>query len=180
LAKKTRNYDLVNSVIDATRDQLEELKARLKEMSAADQSILAALPQTVNEAEPIRLVTIPGSDNDVLWSQMAALGWMQLGEPLEEHPNSKVFIVLHEAREHIQQLILDVRRDELPEIFNRLRREIPPLIGPPVIAAGGAPSDVVMMLAGIIDTTMRRWIREELHEEFLRAVYERARDLNQE
>jgi hypothetical protein len=166
--------------MDATPDQLAGLKTRLKQMSAADQSILAALPQTVNETAPIRLVTIPGSDNDVLWSHMVALGWMQLGEPLEERPNSKVFIVNPDARENIQQLLWDVRRDELPELFSRLRREIPPLIAPPVIDAGGAPSDVVMMLAGIIDATMRRWIREELHEEFLRAVYDRARDLNSE
>jgi hypothetical protein len=164
--------------MDATPEQLEALKARLKQMSAADQSILAALPQTVNENEPIRLVTIPGSDNDLLWSQMVALGWMQLGESLEEHGNSKVFVLMPEGREHIQNLLLELRRDELPDLFNRLRRDIPPLIAPPVIAAGGAPSDVVMMLAGIVEATMNRWIREELHEEFLRAVYDRARDLN--
>ena len=35
-----------------------------------------------------------------------------------------------------------------------------------------------MMLAGIVQSTMRRYIREDLHEEFLKAVYDRARDLN--
>ena len=165
--------------MEATPSQIESLKTLMKEMSAADLSILEAVPQALQQEETVRLATISGSKNDVLWSQMAALNWMKLDEPLEEHPASKVYVVPREAREPLEALLLDLKRDELPNLLNEFRRDIPPLIGPRVIAAGGTPSDLVMMLAGIVQATMRRFIREDLHEEFLRAVFDRARDLNQ-
>ena len=165
--------------MEATRSQIESLKTLLKEMSAADLSILEVVPETLRQEETVRLATTSGSKNDILWSQMAALNWMKLDEPLEAHPVSKVYVVTREAREPLEALLLDLKRDELPNLFNEFRRDIPGLIGPRVIAAGGTPSDLVMMLAGIVQSTMRRYIREDLHEEFLRAVFDRARDLNQ-
>ena len=104
---------------------------------------------------------------------------MKLDEPLEAHPVSRVYVVTREAQEPLEALLLDLKRDELPNLFNEFRRDIPGLIAPRVIAAGGAPSDLVMVLAGIVQSTMRRYIREDLHEEFLRAVFDRSRDLNQ-
>jgi hypothetical protein len=106
------------------------------------------------------------------------LDWMKQDEPLEGQPASKVYIVPREAREPLERLLLDLKRDELPKMLNEFRRDIPPLIGPRVIASGGTPADLVMMLAGIVQSTMRRYIREDLHEEFLKAVYDRARDLS--
>jgi hypothetical protein len=53
------------------------------------------------------------------------------------------------------------------------------MIAPRVIEAGGTPADLVMMLAGVVQSTMRRYIREDLHEQFLQAVCDRARDLDQ-
>jgi hypothetical protein len=165
--------------MEATPTQIEALKTLMREMSAADLSILEAVPETLQQEESVRLATTPGSKNDVLWSQMAALNWMRQDEPLAEVPAAKVYVVLQEAREPLETLLLDLKRDELPKILSELRRDIPPLIGPRVIAAGGTPADVVMMLAGIVQSTMRRFIREDLHEQFLQAVYDRARDLNQ-
>ena len=166
--------------MDLTQAQIDSLKARMKEMNAADLSILAALSDSFKEEETIRLATIPGSKNDLLWSEMAALNLMTLDKPLEEHAASKVYVVHREAREPLEALLMDFKRDQLPDLFNRLRREVPPLIAPPVIAADGAPSDIAMMLAGIVEATMHRWIRPELHEEFLRAVFDRAHDLSRE
>ena len=165
--------------MDATQEQLEALKTLMRKMSSADLSILEALPQALREEESVRLATTPGSGNDALWSQMAALNWMKQAEPLEEVPGSRVYVVSREARVPLEALLLDLKRDELPKLLGEFRRDIPPLIVPRVIAAGGTPSDVVMMLAGIVQSTMRRYIREGLHEEFLKAVYDRARDLNQ-
>ena len=165
--------------MDVMQAQIESLKTSLKEVSAADLSILEALPETLKQEETVRLVTSPGSKNDRLWSQMAALGWMQLDDPLQKHAQSCVYIVLRDARKSIEMLLLQVKRDELPNLFNELRRDIPNLIGPRVIAAGGAPSDLVMMLAGIVESTMRRWIVPDLHDEFLQAVFDRSRDLRQ-
>jgi hypothetical protein len=165
--------------MDATPAQIEALKILMEGMSAADLSILESLPETLKEGEPVQLATIPGSKNDQLWSEMAALGWMKLSDALEECPGSKVYIVPCEAREALDMLLLERKRDALPDLFNQLRREIPPLIAPRVIAAGGTPSDLALMLAGIVEFTMRRWIKDDLHEEFLQAVVDRARDLGE-
>ena len=165
--------------MEATPSQVEALKPLMREMSAADLSILEAVPQTLLQKESVRLVTIPGSKNDLLWSQMATLKWMKQDEPLEEHPESNVYVVPREAREPLEALLLDLKRDELPKLLNEFCQDIPPLIGPRVIATGGTPADLVMILAGIVQSTMRRFIREDLHEQFLQSVYDRARDLNQ-
>jgi len=161
-----------------TQAQIDSLKARLKDMSAADLSILAALSDSFKDEETVRLVTTPGSKNDVLWSEMAALNLMTLDKPLEEHAASRVYVVHREAGEPIEALLKELKSEQLPDLFNRLRREIPPLIAQPVIAADGTPSDVAMMLAGIVEATMYRWIKPELHEQFLKAVFERAQDLS--
>jgi hypothetical protein len=164
--------------MEPTPAQLESLKTLMRQMSAADLSILEAVPQTLEQEESVRLATVSGSKNDLLWSQMAAVGWMKQEEPLEEEPASKVYLVPRESREPLESLLLDLKRDELPKLLSEFRRDIPPLIAPRVIASGGTPADLVMMLAGIVQSTMRRYIREDLHEEFLKAVYDRARDLN--
>jgi hypothetical protein len=166
--------------MDLTEAHIESLKTFLKEMSAADLSILEALPESLKQEETVRLVTIPGSKNDLLWSQMAALNLMKLDEPLEEHPRSKVYVVFREAREPIETLLMELKRDELPKLFNELRRDIPNMIAPRVIAAGGTPSDLAMMLAGIVESTMQRWIISDLHDDFLEAVFARARDLGRD
>jgi hypothetical protein len=75
---------------------------------------------------------------------------------------------------------MELKRDELPKLFNELRRDIPNMIAPRVIAAGGTPSDLAMMLAGIVESTMQRWIISDLHDEFLEAVFARARDLGRD
>jgi ERCC4-type nuclease len=74
--------------MEATRSQIESLKTLLKEMSAADLSILEAVPETLRQEETVRLATTSGSKNDVLWSQMAALNWMELDDPLEASTRS--------------------------------------------------------------------------------------------
>jgi hypothetical protein len=163
--------------MEVNQAQIETLKAFLKEMSAADLSILEALPETLEQEDTARLVTMPGSKNDLLWSRMVALNWMKLGDPLEEHPASKVYIISREAREPLETLLIQFKRDGLPDLFNELRREIPRLIAPRVIAAGGAPSDLALMLAGVVEGTMRRWIKPDLHDEFLKAVFDRSNDL---
>ena len=72
---------------------------------------------------------------------------------------SKVFVVHASAKDPLSALLTENQRDALPHIFSVLRREIPSKIAPPVIAAGGVPGDVSLMLAGIVEGTMRRWIK---------------------
>jgi hypothetical protein len=49
-----------------------------------------------------------------------------------------------------------------------------------VNAASGTPADVALMLAGIVEGTMRRWIKPELHEDFLHDIVEKVRLLGKE
>lgn len=155
----------------------DRLKAQLRQMSSADRSILAALPESLKREESVRLATTSGSQNDLLWFQMVTLGWMELDQPLEGHAASKVYIVRRGAREHIEALLTDLKRDDLPKLFNEFQRDVPAMIVPRVLESGGTPSDVVMMLAGIVEGTLRRWIKPELHEEFLKALFDRVGDL---
>jgi len=93
-----------------TEEQIQSLKSQLRQMSAADLSMLMALPQSLREEESVSIATIAGSKNDLLWTQMAALNWMKLGEPLEEYPAAKVYVVSRDALEHIEALLEDLNR----------------------------------------------------------------------
>ena len=156
------------------------LLPQLRALSAADLSVLRAVVDCLGEEDAPRVTTTPGSANDRLWTEMAKLGWMSADAPLEVPVASKVFIVHATAKAPLDALLTEVQRAALPGIFGALRRDVPPQIAPPVIAAGGTPADVSLMLAGIVEATMRRWIRPELHEEFLDDVAAKVRRLSKE
>ena len=59
-----------------TKEQRQELMTLIRVMSAADLSILHAALEELGAERPIMVTTTPGSNNDVLWSKMLALGWM--------------------------------------------------------------------------------------------------------
>ena len=154
--------------------QLETVRSAVRQLSPADLSILEALVQSLESEESVRITTTPGSANDRVWSEMTALGWMSPDAPLEVPVDTRVYIVKREAKEVLEGLLLDLKRDGLPQLFNELRRDIPARIVPPVIAAGGTPADVSMMLAGIVEGTMRKYINDELHEELLQDIVRRV------
>jgi hypothetical protein len=56
----------------ATQAQIEALLQRMREMSAADLSVLEASSKTPESS----MTTGPGSANEALWSEMVELGWM--------------------------------------------------------------------------------------------------------
>jgi hypothetical protein len=56
----------------ATEGQIKALLQRMREMSAADISILQASTKTPGSS----MTTAPGSHNEVLWSEMVGLEWM--------------------------------------------------------------------------------------------------------
>jgi hypothetical protein len=163
-----------------TDEQTQSVLTRMRELSAADLSILEAVVGTLDREDTVRLTTTPGSANDRLWSEMTALGWMSTDAPLEVPVDTKVFVVHASAKEPLNTLLLDLKRDALPNLFSDLRREIPPKIVPPVVASGGTPADVTLMLAGIVERTMRKYIKPELHEEFLDDIVKKVRLLKDE
>jgi len=158
--------------------QIVQFARRMRGMRASDLSVLAGVLQS---PEPeVNIVTTTGSDNDLLWSEMAQLGWMSLERDEDLPAGSRLFKVHGVGRDQIAKLLDEIRRDAMPDIFNELCRQIPPQIAERVIATGGTPADIALMLAGIVEATMRRWIKPELHDEFLRAVTERTQDLREE
>ncbi len=162
-----------------TDEQRQSVLARLRELSPADLSILDAVIDSLASGQSVQVTTTPDSANDRLWSELAtlALGWMTTDAPLDVPVENKLFTVRASAREPLAELLTDLKRDALPGIFNQLRRKMPARIAPPVIAAGGTPADVSMMLAGIIEGTMRRFIKAELHEPFLDDIVMKVRML---
>src|SRR3984893_4920264 len=151
----------------ASDEQARQLLPQMRELNAEDLTVLQAVVESLGVEDPIRVTTTPGSANDRLWSEMTKLGWMDTDEPLEGPVAPKGFVVHASAKEPLSALLTEIQRDGLPTIFNELRREIPSKIAPPVIAASGTPADVALMLARIVEGTMRRWIKPELHEDFL-------------
>jgi hypothetical protein len=137
----------------------------------ADLSILEAALTELTADRPTMLTTTPGSNNDRLWSEMVALGWMTPGEELPVPVPSKVYIINSDARDEIRDFLADnARAAAMTAIINDFRTKIPPMVLDTVRSADGTPADVAIVLAGIVEGTMRRGIKPELHDEFLREV----------
>ena len=124
--------------MEPTPSQIESLKKLMKEMSAADLSILEAVPQTLEQEETVRLVTTPGKQKMTsFWSQN---GRVELDEAGRAARGASVigiqgpYIVSREAREPLEAFLLDLKRDELPNLLNEFRQNIPPMITRGVIA----------------------------------------------
>jgi hypothetical protein len=161
-------------------EQKQNVLAQMRQLSAADFSVLNAAVQALDEQDSVRVTTTPDSANDRLWSQFAALGMMSLDPPLDVPVGNRLFVIYAAAKEQLRELVETVQRDALPGIFNRLRRDVPEMIVPPVLAACGRPADVSLMLAGIIEGTMRRYIKDELHAPLLDDIVMKVRMLKKQ
>jgi hypothetical protein len=140
-------------------------------MTAGDLSILRAALEELGRERPTLLTTSPGSPNDRLWSAMVALGWMRAAEPPDIPVPSRLYVVDPAAKDRISDFLAENSRAEaMTAIVNDLRSRIPPIVIDAVRGADGVPSDLAIALAGIVEMTMRRAIRPELHEEFLLEV----------
>jgi hypothetical protein len=158
-------------------ESLRHLPALLHDLSDGELSVLWQALETEGDGAAIHLTTTTGSANDRLWSAFARLGWMAEVTPHELPEGTKLFTLVPEGREPMRALLVTGARQRVANLFNRLCREMPPQIATPVISAGGTPADVAMTLAGIVEATMRRFIKPNLHDEFLKAVADRAGDL---
>jgi hypothetical protein len=149
----------------------QALKAVARSATPADLSILVAALTELRPDLPTMLTTTPGSNNDKLWSEMVALGWMNAAEPLDAPVRSKVYVVNPAAKDEIRGFLADnARAEAMTAIINKFRANIPPVLIDAVRDADGTPSDLAILLAGIVESTMRRAIKPELHDEFLREV----------
>ncbi len=149
----------------------EALLERMRNMSAGDLSILEAALTDLDGGEPVMMTTTPGSDNDLLWSQMVAHGWLTQAAPLEVPIPTEAFVVSPAAAQAggpIRDLLAYFRQsDAITKLINELRTEVPPWLTDAVRTAIGTPADLAMMLGAIVESTMRRAIKPELHDAFL-------------
>jgi len=154
-----------------TDTQRQALQAIARSATPADLSILQAALTELSPDRPTMLTTTPGSTNDRLWSEMVALGWMNAADPLDAPVRSKVYVVNPEAQDAIRGFLADnARAEAMTAIINDFRAKIPPMLLNAVRGADGTPADVAILLASIVEGTMRRGIKPELHDEFLREV----------
>jgi hypothetical protein len=148
--------------------QRQALQAVARSATPADLSILQAALMELNPDRPTMLTTTPGSNNDRLWSEMVALGWMNAADPLDAPVRSKVYVVNPAAQDEIRGFLADnARAEAMTAIVNEFRATIPPMLIDAVRGADGTPSDLAILLAGIVESTMRRAIKPELHDQFL-------------
>jgi hypothetical protein len=151
--------------------QRQNLRALARAATPADLSILQAALTELSPDRPTLLTTAPGSNNDKLWSEMAALGWMSTADPLDIPVRSNVYRLNQEAQAAIKEFLADTARaDAMTAIINKFRADIPPVLIEAVHGVDGTPSDLAILLAGIVEMTMRRAIKPGLHDEFLREV----------
>jgi len=71
----------------ATQEQMDALLERMRGMSAADISVLEAAAHTPES----NMTTSPGSSNELLWSAMVELGWMDKKEDALDLPGGARF-----------------------------------------------------------------------------------------
>jgi hypothetical protein len=151
--------------------QRQSLQAAAGLATPADISILHAALTELSPDRPTMLTTTPGSNNDRLWSEMVALGWMHAADPLDAPVPSKVYVVNPAAQDEIRGFLADnARSGAMTAMINGFRRTIPPDLIDAVRDADGTPSDLAILLGAIVEGTMRRGIKPELHDEFLREV----------
>lgn len=151
--------------------QRQDLQAVARSATPADLSILQAALTELSPERPTMLTTIAGSNNDRLWSEMVALGWMNAADPLDAPVRSKVYVVNPAAQDEIRGFLADnARAEAMTAIINKFRANIPPMLIDAVRGADGTPADLAILLASIVEGTMRRAIKPELHDEFLREI----------
>jgi hypothetical protein len=151
--------------------QQEALRVIARSATPADLSILQAALTDLASDRPTLLTTLPGSNNDQLWSQMVALGWLQAAEPLDARIPSSVYRINWEARDALAAFLADnARANAMTSLINEFRASIPPKLIEAVHGANGTPGDLAILLGMLVETTMRRAIKPELHDEFLREV----------
>lgn len=158
--------------------QRQALKAVARAATPADLSILQAALADLRPDPPTLLATTPGSNNDKLWSVMVTLGWMTAGESLDAPVRSRVYVVNPAAANAIRDFLADnARAEAMAALINEYRAKFPPMFIDAVRGADGTPADLAILLASVVESTMRRAIEPELHDEFLREVARAAESL---
>jgi len=131
----------------ARKEEIEALFARAFRMSAGDMSVLEAGCERPGTA----MITMEGSENDLLWTELSRLGWMEEGPPPPGLPDDapplpmKTFVVTEAGRQSVSIILFEWRRRQRPaeppkpppssgvlsRILGRLSKSTPPSPEPP-------------------------------------------------
>ena len=154
-----------------TEEHGQALQALGRSMSAADRSLLTCALADLAHGPSVMLTTMPGSNNDLLWSEIVDRGWLDRASPLEAAPAATTFLMKAKAAAPVSAFLADVEHSaQMTQIVNELRSRIPPQLIGAVREADGTPADLAIALAGVVESTMRRAIKPSLHDEFLQEV----------
>ena len=152
-------------------DLPESLMVFERAMTDADASNLQAAIGELDGAQSVSLATSVGSNNDRLWTEMAALGWMTADDPPELPAGTRAFRINPEAKSAIADFVAKCQHSSsMTRIINDLRASAPPWLIDTVHSVDGTPADLAILLGAIVESTMRRAIKPDLHDEFLREV----------
>ena len=152
-------------------DAPESLMTMGRQMTESDVSTLLAALDELDSEQPVALATSLGSGNDHLWTGMAALGWMSPEAAADMPAGTRAFRINPEARGAIAAFLAKCRHSAaMTQLINDFRASVPPPLIEAVHRVDGTPADLAILLAGIVESTMRRAIKPELHDEFLAEV----------
>src|SRR5271154_4400745 len=85
--------------------QRQALLALARVETRPDLATLEAALKELGPDRPVQLTTTPGSDNDRLWAQMAALDWMAVRKPLDIAVSSSVYEINPTAEQEIRDFL---------------------------------------------------------------------------
>ena len=97
--------------------------------------------------------------------------WMTADDPPDLPVNTRAFRINPPAKSAIANFLAKCQHSaSMTKIINDLRASVPPRLRDAVHGVDGTPADLAILLAGIVESTMRRAIKPHLHDEFLREV----------
>lgn len=159
-------------------DDRYRLTGLLRSLSAADRSILRAAASVEESAPEVLLTTTEGSANDRVWLAMSRAGLLSVAEPLEMVKASRVYRIEVTAKDAIRKLLAEVvHGDVMVDIVNDFRERIPPMVMAEINRIEGTPLDLAMILGCVVESTMRTWVKPELHDQFLAQVAKFAQSM---
>jgi hypothetical protein len=140
-------------------------------MSAAEISVMQGVVAEPDGDQPLMVTTTSDSRSDVLWSEMTALGWMIAAGSLEEVPGTKLYEIPASGKPQIARFLADLDHGAaMTRIINELRGDVARRLLAAVRSVDGTPSDLAILVASIVERTMRVALKPELHDDFLREV----------
>lgn len=159
-------------------DRRGAMIALARTMSPAELSIMQGVVAEPDGDQATMVTTTTDSRNDLLWSEMTALGWMTAAGTLEGVPGTKLYAIAATGKPRIARFLADLDHGAaMTRIINELREDIARRLLEAVRSVDGTPGDLAILTAGIVEMTMRRALKPDLHDEFLRQVAKVAQDM---